>query len=800
MSGKQVHLSNQPVCAGPRKHPAGAVGKKYMEDHIVILSILRMPVSFPIAGVHIDLNPPFEDPVTLHLNRRVYKIWTGCPVPDSKLYNAHPLARGSLKVPSKLARVPARLHLQLNGSLPSSTIAPHTIASSVPHSPGARVGKFSPPPEPCGWNKICSLPSMPQLLSKACLTIAGLLSFAVPLLQAEVREIATISTNAGVMEFELFRDVSPRTVQNFKYLADNHFYDYTAFHRAIAGFMIQGGDPNTRYAEKTDAAGNSNYGSGGPGYTIPDEPVDTKVHPDRAHVRGVLSMAKTAYPDSGGSGFFIMYGNAPHLDGVHAPIGSLISGEGVLQTLEGQPVGGTSGTAPLTRLAVNSVRIRSEEIPDSAPVSYTVPFTSGMANGLLRNFDRNIFGSFQLSFTKTGSLSGQFEYFGRRSAFAGKLSPIAGSTSESECTVLVDSKALFPLRVRVRARRAKQTGATISITVCGLNSDNADPSKATDKNDYTLACGSTELAIPDLSNRYTAVLKPNGFANGLGSAFLALNFFKASGLCIASGKLPDGRSLAFSKVPSNEGGRYVFPVFIFELPKTIEVLRSQFPSVNLEYWPVVGSPNGQLLVGQPGNQLLFKMSFCLEGALEMRPAGDPADITPPTAPARKDTDTDDVYFKSPEYSAFQTAYAAYSNWVNNLSYLYWYRQAVSTNSVPETQSGFLYSTMAPWTPPVAGSTLPPFAAGAGAGHIQSDNLASTAFQISRTNTTTTFASNPAGVILRFNPLDGTFQGSYAADGGRLNFYGINVKGSGYTKSWGFALKPGASVPVTLTAP
>lgn len=623
---------------------------------------------------------------------------------------------------------------------------------------------------------------MPPLLPKAFLIVAGLSFSAVPPLKAEVREIATVSTNAGVMEFELFRDVSPRAVKNFKYLADTHFYDATAFHRAIAGFMIQGGDPNTRYEEKIDASGNGNYGSGGPGYTIPDEPVDTKLYPKRAHARGVLSMAKTSYPDSGGSGFFIMYGNAPHLDGVHAPIGSLISGENVLNTLESQPVGGKLGTAPLTRLAVNFVRIRSEEIPDSTPVSYSTPFTSGVANGLLRNFDRNIFGSYQLNFTKTGSLSGQFEYFGRRSPFAGKLVPVAGSASESECTVLVDGKAAFPLRARVRVRRATATGATVAITVCGINSDNADPYKATDKNDYTLASGATELAIPGLGNRYSAVLKPIGFTDGLGSAFLALNFFKASGLCIASGKLPDGRSLAFSKVPSNEGGRYVLPVFLFELPKNIETLRSQFPIVPLEYWPTVGNPNGQLLVGQPGNQLLFKMSFCLEGALEMRPAGDPADISYPTQ------------------SSTEAEVAAYSNWANNLSYLYWYRQAVSTNSVPGAQSGFLYSTMAPWTPPTTGTVLLPFVATSGAGHIQGDNLASTAFQISRTNTTTTFAANPAGVILRFNPLDGTFQGSYAANGGRLNFYGINVKGAGYTKSWGFALKAGASVPISLTAP
>jgi len=130
---------------------------------------------------------------------------------------------------------------------------------------------------------------MPHRLPKILLALAALLFVSSTLrLHAEVREIATIVTSAGTMEFELFRDVSPRTVKNFKYLADTHFYDGTAFHRAISGFMIQGGDPNTRYADLA-----AQYGSGGPGYTIPDEPVNTALHPDRAHKRGVLSMAKT---------------------------------------------------------------------------------------------------------------------------------------------------------------------------------------------------------------------------------------------------------------------------------------------------------------------------------------------------------------------------------------------------------------------------------------------------------------------------------------------------------------------------
>ncbi len=775
MPVSQVNLRNRPVTVCTREQPLGAALKKHMEDHPVIFSILRMSVRLPIANVHVYLDRAPEDPNAVQFHRRVRKIGSRGAIPDAKLHDTYPLAGSPLELPPELARKPPGLHLQFARPAPLTNHSPHTLASSLVQTSGAC--KIQSPHQSVGgkWYKICCLRSMPLRLPKILLALTALLFVSFTLrLHAEVREIATIFTSAGTMEFELFRDVSPRTVKNFKYLADTHFYDSTAFHRAVPGFMIQGGDPNTRYADLA-----AQYGSGGPGYTIPDEPVNTGDHPNRAHTRGVLSMAKTAFADSGGSGFFIMYGNAPHLDGVHAPIGSLISGGSVLAILESQPV---AGETPVNRLAVNSVRIRSEEITDTPRVAYAALFPSGMAHGLLRNFDRNIFGSYQLSFTKTGTLSGQLEYFGRRSSFTGKLTPVAGSTSESECSVLIDSKAAFPLRVRIRLRRVAATGASVSITLCGLNTDNADLSKATDLNDSTLVSGATELAIPNLGSRYTAVLKPNGLSNIRGSAFLALNFLKTSGVCIASGKLPDGRALAFSKVPTNEGGRYMLPVFICELTKANEALRSIFPSVPLANW-----------------QGVYR-NLWLTGGLEMRPSGDPADISPPAAPTREATQTDAQYTSTPAFVAYQTAYAAYSNWLTNLSYLYWYRQAIPANSVPSEQNGLLISTMAPWTPPATGIVLAPFRTNAGAGRILGENLASTAFQVSRTNTTTTFGANPSGVILRFNPLDGTFQGSYAADGGRLSFYGVNVTGSGYTKSSGFAIKAGASIPVSLTAP
>src|SRR5512136_3007242 len=107
-------------------------------------------------------------------------------------------------------------------------------------------------------------------------------------------ETAVLETTAGELVIEFWPDVAPKTVENFKKLARDKFYDGTAFHRIIKGFMIQGGDPLTK-----DPQAANRYGMGDPGYKIKAE------FNDRPHVRGVLSMARSQHPDSAGSQFFI---------------------------------------------------------------------------------------------------------------------------------------------------------------------------------------------------------------------------------------------------------------------------------------------------------------------------------------------------------------------------------------------------------------------------------------------------------------------------------------------------------------
>ena len=126
--------------------------------------------------------------------------------------------------------------------------------------------------------------------------------------------IATIETNFGTIRFKLLPELAPEHVRNFENLAKNGFYDGTLFHRVIPGFMIQGGDPNT----KTDNKGS--WGMGGPGYSIKAE------FSSRSHRRGIVSMARSNDPDSAGSQFFIVVQDSTFLDRQYTVFGEVTEG------------------------------------------------------------------------------------------------------------------------------------------------------------------------------------------------------------------------------------------------------------------------------------------------------------------------------------------------------------------------------------------------------------------------------------------------------------------------------------------
>jgi len=123
-----------------------------------------------------------------------------------------------------------------------------------------------------------------------------------------------IKTNFGSIKFGLLPELAPETTRNFLKLAKDGFYNGTLFHRIIPGFMIQGGDPNTKSPDK------SVWGQGGPGYNLKAE------FNSRSHLRGIVSMARAADPDSAGSQFFIVTNDSTFLDKQYTVFGEVVDG------------------------------------------------------------------------------------------------------------------------------------------------------------------------------------------------------------------------------------------------------------------------------------------------------------------------------------------------------------------------------------------------------------------------------------------------------------------------------------------
>lgn len=132
--------------------------------------------------------------------------------------------------------------------------------------------------------------------------------------QDSKKPVVTIEMENGQkIKIELYPEIAPETVKNFISLVSKGFYDGVIFHRVIPGFMIQGGDP-------------SGNGTGGPGYSIKGEFTANGFENNLKHERGVISMARTANPNSAGSQFFLMAADSPHLDGQYASFGKVIEG------------------------------------------------------------------------------------------------------------------------------------------------------------------------------------------------------------------------------------------------------------------------------------------------------------------------------------------------------------------------------------------------------------------------------------------------------------------------------------------
>lgn len=154
----------------------------------------------------------------------------------------------------------------------------------------------------------------------------------------QTKGIVVMETSMGTMKFQLEMEKAPKTSENFIKLVRSGFYDGLVFHRVIEDFMIQGGDPN-------------GDGTGGPGYTIQDEFNEDLKHDGF----GVMSMANTGRPNTGGSQFFVTLDATPWLDGRHAVFGRLIEGEEVLRSIGS--VATDSNDKPIISVVIKSVKV-----------------------------------------------------------------------------------------------------------------------------------------------------------------------------------------------------------------------------------------------------------------------------------------------------------------------------------------------------------------------------------------------------------------------------------------------------------
>jgi cyclophilin family peptidyl-prolyl cis-trans isomerase len=185
-------------------------------------------------------------------------------------------------------------------------------------------------------------------------------------------DVAVISiVGMGTIRVELLPEIAPQTVANFEKLAGEDFYVGTTFHRVIPGFMIQGGDPQSKNIDPRDD------GKGGPGYTISDE------FSRFPHTRGVVSMANTGYPNSSGSQFFIVHKHAPHLDGKYSAFGRVIEGIEVVDAVTQVAIDKYGRFGPQDRPHPDAVVIESVRIEPAGASAGAIPAAGGEASTAL---------------------------------------------------------------------------------------------------------------------------------------------------------------------------------------------------------------------------------------------------------------------------------------------------------------------------------------------------------------------------------------------------------------------------------
>lgn len=177
-------------------------------------------------------------------------------------------------------------------------------------------------------------------------------------------EVAVMKTSSsvsgGVIVLKFYPDKAPKHVENFKKLAKLGFYDGVRFHRCIADFMIQGGDPNSKDMSKANIWGTGGYEEEGKKITVPAEFTDLK------HTRGVLSMARSSDPNSASSQFFIMHKTSPHLDRNYSAFGIVVKGMDVVDDIVKTGDAAANGRVqPSDAIKIESVKVKTWPLEDN---------------------------------------------------------------------------------------------------------------------------------------------------------------------------------------------------------------------------------------------------------------------------------------------------------------------------------------------------------------------------------------------------------------------------------------------------
>jgi len=178
--------------------------------------------------------------------------------------------------------------------------------------------------------------------------------------------VAVLDTDLGKIVVEFFPEKAPRHVKNFLNLCKSGFYNGTKFHRTVPGFMVQGGDPNTRKGDPATWGTGGNVGPDGAEITVPAEFNDTP------HLRGVLSMARAADPNSASSQFFICVADARFLDGKYTAFGRVLEGMDVVDKIVNAPAGPRGPNDPEGSRPVKPVVLRKATV-EKRPVQATAP-------------------------------------------------------------------------------------------------------------------------------------------------------------------------------------------------------------------------------------------------------------------------------------------------------------------------------------------------------------------------------------------------------------------------------------------